>query len=339
MGNAVNAPETAALHREPAMDRTAVVTGASGFIGPGLCRRLKANGWRVRALMRRPVAGPWDDLCLADLGREPVPLEALAGVDCVFHLAGKAHALAESAGAEDAYRLANYQSTLDLLATARAQGVRAFVYFSSVKAGGQGDSPGPDPGPRLAALTPYGRSKRLAEEAVLSAGAIPHPVVLRPSLVYGPHPKGYLNLLIRAVRAGWFPPLPELGNRRSMIHRDDLAAAALCCADDPRANGKTYVVTDGHPYSTRQVYEFILESLGRRTPGWTLPVGLLHLAARGGDALGRIRGRRVLFDSDVLDKLIGSALYDGGQITQDLGFTPRRDLQESMPEIVATTGT
>ena len=337
MDNLVNARETATLHREPAMDRTAVVTGASGFIGPGLCQLLKANGWRVRALMRRPVAGPWDDVFLVDLGREPVPLEALAGADCVFHLAGKAHALAESAGAEEAYRLANYQSTLDLLAAARAQGVRAFIYFSSVKAMGDGGGTGPDPEPKLAALTPYGRSKRLAEEAVLTTGAIPHPVVLRPSLVYGPHPKGYLNLIIRAVRAGWFPPLPELGNMRSMIHRDDLAAATLCCADDPRANGQTYVVTDGNPYSTRQIYEFILESLGRRTPGWTLPVGLLHLAARSGDALGRIRGRRVLFDSDVLDKLIGSALYDGGSITQELGFTPQRNLNESMPEMVATT--
>jgi nucleoside-diphosphate-sugar epimerase len=274
---------------------------------------------------------------LIDLGRGPLPLETLAGVDCVFHLAGKAHALAQGPGADEEYRLANYQSTLDLLAASRAQGVRGFVYFSSVKASGEGDSPDRTPGSEPAALSPYGRSKRAAEDAVLASGAVPHPVVMRPSLVYGPNPKGYLELLIRAVRAGWFPPLPDLGNARSMVHRDDLVEAALRCARDPHARGQTYVVTDGTPYSTRQVYEFILASLGRRVPGWTLPPGLLRLAALGGDALGRMRGRRFVFDSEVLEKLIGSAVYDGSQICRELGFAPHRGLGESMAEIVAST--
>ena len=115
-----------------------LVTGASGFIGPSLCRRLGSDGWRVRAVMRRPAEGPWDEAVTLDLGRQPIPLGLLAEVDCVFHLAGKAHALAEGPGAEEEYRLSNVQSTLDLLAAARAAGVRAFVYFSSVKAMGQG---------------------------------------------------------------------------------------------------------------------------------------------------------------------------------------------------------
>jgi nucleoside-diphosphate-sugar epimerase len=274
---------------------------------------------------------------LIDLGRGSLPLETLAGVDCVFHLAGKAHALAQGPGADEEYRLANYQSTLDLLAASRAQGVRGFVYFSSVKASGKGDGPDRNPGSEPAAMSPYGRSKRAAEDAVLGSGAVPHPVVMRPSLVYGPNPKGYLELLIRAVRAGWFPPLPDLGNARSMVHRDDVVEAALRCALDPRARGRTYVVNDGTPYSTRQVYEFILTSLGRRVPGWTLPPGLLRLAALGGDALGRMRGRRFVFDSEVLDKLIGSAVYDGSRICRELGFAPHRGLGESMAEIVAST--
>ncbi len=319
------------------MTNVALVSGASGFIGPSLCRRLKVAGWHVRAIMRRPMPGPWDASVLVDLGREPVPLKTLADVDCVFHLAGKAHALAQGSGADEEYRLANCQSTLDLLAASRAQGVRGFVYFSSVKAIGKGDGPGSNPGFEPACLSPYGRSKRAAEDAVLASGAVPHPVVLRPSLVYGPNPKGYLELLIRAVRAGWFPPLPDLGNARSMVHRDDLVEAALRCTLDPRARGQTYVVTDGTPYSTRQIYEFILASLGRRVPGWTLPPGLLRVAALGGDALGRMRGRRFVFDSAVLDKLIGSALYDGGQICRELGFAPYRHLGESMAEIVAST--
>lgn len=317
-----------------------VVTGASGFIGRRLCRRLQGEGWRVRGVMRRPAEGSWDDAVTLDLGRDPIPQGLLAGTDCVFHLAGKAHALAEGPGAEDGYRLANVQSTLDLLAAARAEGVRAFVYFSSVKALGEAAAGMfPDDGVEGAPTSPYGRSKRLAELAVLGSETVPHPVVLRPALVYGPNPKGYLELMIRAVRAGWFPPLPDFGNQRSMIHVDDVVEAAVLCAFDPRARGRAYVLTDGADYGTRQIYEYILEALGRPLPGWTLPVPLLRWAARAGDALGRLRGRRFPFDSDTLEKLTGSARYDGEAIRRELGFDPKRNLSESIASMVQPPGT
>lgn len=310
-----------------------VVTGASGFIGPALCSRLQAKGHGVRALLRRPAEGPWDDAVCLDLGHQQLPQRLLAGIDAVFHLAGKAHALGKGAADDNLYRVANLHSTLDLLAAARAEGVRAFVFFSSVKAGsiwGAGHEAAPDWD------DPYARSKREAEEAVLGGG-VPHPVVLRPALVYGPNPKGYLGLLIRAVRAGWFPPLAEVGNARSMVHRDDLAEAAVRCAFEPRAAGKTYVVTDGTPYSTRQIYEYILDALGRKPPRWNLPLSVLGGAARVGDTLGQLVGRRLPFDSDLLEKLIGSAFYDGSAIERDLGFQAQHHLRDSMREMVETT--
>ena len=313
-----------------------LVTGASGFIGPSLCRRLQAQGKQVIAVMRRPAAGPWDQAYALTLGRDKVPDELLEGVDSVFHLAGKAHALADGPQAEEEYRLSNLQSTLDLLTAARGHPVRAFVYISSVKAMGEGgeeiEDETTEPNPR----TPYGLTKLAAERQLLEGGAIPHPVVLRPSLVYGPDPKGYLALLIGAVRGGWFPPLPDVGNGRSMIHRDDLVEAMLLAAADPRAAGRTYLVADAEPYSTRQIYAAICNALGRTVPGWHLPLGLLRLAAGAGDAIGGLRGRRFFFDSDVLAKFIGSARYDGGLIRRELGFEPTRTLPGSMKEIVSS---
>ena len=319
------------------MKGLALVTGASGFIGLALCRKLMSEGWRVRVLMRRPAAGPWEESLNLELGRQSVPSDLLAGVDVIFHLAGRTHALAEGPGAEEEYRLANIQSTRDLLEAAAIAGIQSFIYFSSVKATVMARESDVEATLQLLPDSPYGRSKHAAEEVVLRGGAVPHPVVLRPSLVYGPHPKGYLAQMIRAVRAGWFPPLPDLGNARSMVHRDDLVEAALLCASDPRARGRTYVVTDGIPYSTRQIYEFILTALGRNPPRWTVPIGLLRLAALAGDQVGRWQGRRFLFDSEILDKVIGSAWYDGEAIRRELGFVPQRTLRDSMAEMVATS--
>jgi UDP-glucose 4-epimerase len=74
-----------------------------------------------------------------------------------------------------------------------------------------------------------------------------HTVNLRPALVYGPGMKGNLARLIAAVRRGWLPPLPETGNRRSLVHVDDVAQALLLAAAQPAAAGRTYFVTDGRP--------------------------------------------------------------------------------------------
>ena len=313
----------------------ALVTGASGFIGPALCERLRTRGWQVRALMRRPVPGPWDTAVSLDLGRQAIPDDLLAGVATVFHLAGKAHAVAERDGADKEYQIANVLGTRDLLAAARRHAVRGFVYFSSVKAeasASEGES-----APSAAPLTPYGRSKHDAERLLLSGDGVEQTVVLRPALVYGPNPKGYLAQLIRAMRSGWFPPLPDTGNGRSMIHRDDLADAAIQCASDPRAAGRIFTVTDDIPYSTHHIQMLIRQALGRPEPGWSLPIGLLTLAARGGDRGARLLGRRLPFDSEILEKLTGSALYDGTPLRRELGFRSQRTLQDSIAEMVATT--
>lgn len=311
----------------------ALVTGAAGFIGIALCRTLRSRGWRVRALLRRPIAGPWDDDVRVDLGTQPLSPSFLEGADTVFHLAGKAHAVSRGSVEWEAYRRSNFQSTVDLLDAARSAGVRCLVYMSSVKAGDIPDPRADDPTP----ADPYAHSKRLAEEAVLGSGAVPHPVVLRPALVYGPNPKGYLEVMIKAVRGGWFPPLPDTGNARSMVHRDDLVEAALRCAIDPRARGRSYVVTDGHPYSTREIYETILAALGRRRPRWEVPLGALRAVASVGDLGERLSGHRLPFDSEVLGKLTGSALYDGRAIEDEIGFHAALRLEDAIGEMIATT--
>ena len=312
----------------------ALVTGASGFIGRVLCQRLKKRGMRVRVLTRHEEQGPWDDVVIGNL-MDSLPHEALIGVDTIFHLAGKAHALSETKQDETYYHAINAEGTRKLLKAAQAAGVRQFIFFSSVKVMGEGGKECLDESADVLPETPYGKSKLEAEKLVIDGGYVPEPVVLRLSMVYGPTRKGNLPRMIEAVAKGRFPSLPEVENKRSMIHVKDVVQAALLVSENPEAAGKTYILTDGQVYSTRKIYEWICTALDKPVQKWTIPICVLRVLAKVGDGIGALRNRRFMFDSDALDKLVGSAVYSSEKIVQELNFHPEHDLRSALPEIVA----
>lgn len=310
----------------------ALVTGASGFIGSQLCQALMNQGYAVRTCSR---AGHGPDNIAFDFAKPGAcPAELCAGIDVVFHLAGKAHALAENRQDAAEYREVNTEGTRKLLEAAQQAGVKSFVFFSSVKAVGDSSRQPMDETLNEPASDPYGLSKYEAEQLVLHGGYIPHPVVLRLSMVYGDTEKGNLPRMIKAVRRGIFPPLAESGNQRSMVHVEDVIASALLAAEKPEAAGQIYIVTDQQNYSTRQIYDAIRAALGKPPVAWSVPMPLLASLARLGDGFGRLTGRRFPIDSDSLKKLTGSAWYSSAKIGRELGFQPRHTLWKALPDII-----
>lgn len=314
------------------------MTGAAGFIGSALVGRLMADGRFVRALVRRDPGRrlPGNEVLRADLAAGPLPPEALYGIDTVYHVAGRSHALSEVDVDETEYRRVNVEGTRHVLAACREAGVERFVFFSSVKAMGEGGSECLDESVEPRPTTAYGRTKLEAERLVIDHGARfgVHAVCLRLPMVYGPGNKGNIHRMIDWVARGRFPPLPEVGNRRSLVHVANAVEAACLAAVHPAASGQTYIVTDGRSYSSRELYELICKGLGRAIPGWSVPLPVLRGLARAGDVIGRVRERRFFFDSDALEKLIGSAWYSPDKISRELGYSPRRSLEEDLHEIV-----
>jgi nucleoside-diphosphate-sugar epimerase len=144
-----------------------------------------------------------------------------------------------------------------------------------------------------------------------------------------------MQKMLQAVGNRRFPPLPEVQNRRSMVHVEDVIQAALLAADRPRAAGQVFIVSDGRAYSTRQMYEWMCRELDRSCPSWTVPLWALRAAGFAGDLIGRLRRRRFVFDSDALNKLIGSAWFSSRKIESELGFRPQWDLEKALPDMVA----
>jgi len=291
---------------------------------------------RVRALARQSEQGPWDDFVVADLGETALPADLLDGVDTVFHLAGKAHALSDIAEDDTEYRRVNVGGMDALLAMAANSALRRFVYFSTVKATGDGGEACVDEEWGVDPTTPYGITKRESEKLLLAAGRAngTHVGILRLPLVYGRGVKGNLWKMMDAIERGKFPPLAEMNNKRSLVHVDDVVRAALLVAENPKANEQIYIVTDGHPYSTNEIYAAIREALGKRAHRWAVPNAVLSVAARAGDIIGRMRGRRFVFDSDACRKLRGSAWYSSTKIERELGFEAAWDLHHGAKEMV-----
>jgi len=294
---------------------------------------------RVRVIARRPADGPWDALLTTDLSRAELPAEALDSVDTVFHLAAKTHV--RTAVADDPeHEAVTVEGTRRVLAAAGRSGISRFVFMSSVKAAGEGGNVLVDEQFARPPLTAYGRAKRQAEEEVFlrASRSGMHAVVLRPALVYGTGWKGNLARLYRAVQRGRFLPPPETGNRRSMVDVNDVVDAAVLAAERHDAAGRVYLLCDGQDYSTRRIYEAMCHGLGRPVSRWQLPCSLLRVAARGGDVLGRNGRRAVPFDSEALERLLGSAWYDASRARRELQWVPLRTLEDAMPEIVAHAG-
>ena len=322
------------LNEQPA--GVALVTGGSGFVGRALCARLRKLGIRVHVAARHHAGGPWDRFVATDLARSALPPEALEGVDTVFHLAAKTH-VRTAVRNDPEHEAVTVEGTRRVLNAARRAGVGRFVFMSSVKAAGEPGDMLVDEDFDRPPNTAYGRAKRKAERLVTGTGREcgMHTVVLRPTLVYGPGWKGNLSRMFRAVRAGRFLPPPQTGNRRSMVHVDDVAQAALLAAERPLADGRVYVLCDGEAYSTRRIYEAMCHSVGRPVARWEVPSSLLRVAARAGDALGANGRRTVPFDSEALDRLLGSAWYDSSRARRELGWAPRWTLEAALPDIIA----
>lgn len=220
--------------------------------------------------MCQPGEGPWTKIFCCEIGKDPLPDGLMEGVDGVFHLANVAHTDLTGSDVE-CYWQVNVMGAKALLQAVADAGVSRFVYFSSVKAAADPGEGCVDERWDQMPDDDYGRSKREAEQLVLAEGKRSgmHVCNLRPSLVYGEEVKGNLSRMLQVVSQGRFPPLPEFGNRRSMVALDDLISAAWLVMENAKANGQTYIVADGMGYSPRELYEAMCNELGLAIPRWS----------------------------------------------------------------------
>jgi nucleoside-diphosphate-sugar epimerase len=282
------------------------------------------------------MQAPIDSHRVADLADKAALTAACAGVATVFHCAGYAHASAALSGDDAAIHLeVNFEGSRNLVEAAGRAGVKRFVFLSSVKAMAEPGASCADEEWPGEPVTAYGRAKRAAEAEVLAAGKRygMHVVNLRLAMVYGLGGRGNLERMGRLVQRGLFPPLPETGNHRSLVHVDDVVAAMRLAAADDRANGRTYIVASPEAPSGRELFDALRAALAMPPRSWAVPASALRLAARLGDGLEAIMRRRLPLDSEALERLLGSAWYSPARIEREVGWRAKVLLADGLREM------
>lgn len=223
----------------------ALVTGASGFIGSSVCRKLKAEGHEVRAFVRsRQKLGDLekelDDVAIGDITKPETLSAATAGCDVVFSIAGT---FREPSLSDERYREINVGGTRNVLEAAKNNGVRRVVHCSTVGIHGNVTGPAID---ETAPLVPDGiyeetkaEGDRLARDFAREHGL--EVVVLRPSPVYGPGDTRLLKLFKLASKRRVIL-LGDGSAHYHLVYIDDLAQAFHLAATRPVAPGEAFLV-------------------------------------------------------------------------------------------------
>lgn len=300
-----------------------LVTGATGFVGTGLVKRLRDAGrFVVRAAVRREASGfpvEVEHVVVGDLTPDTVWQSALAGVSAVVHLAARVHVMRDAAiDPLSEFRRVNVEGALNLARQAAAAGVKRFVFLSSVKVNGEGgdykesDPPAPEDA--------YGISKHEAELGLrqIATETDMEVVIIRPPLVYGPGVKANFHALLRALARGKPMPLGAIHNRRSLVALDNLVDLIITCIDHPAAANQTFLVSDGEDLSTPELIRRMARALGR--PAWLIPVPTAVLMA----------GATLLGKREVAARLCGSLQVNITKARKVLGWTPPVSVDEGL---------
>jgi nucleoside-diphosphate-sugar epimerase len=305
-----------------------LVTGANGFIGKALCRRMLTDGWNVRGAVRsfgKKTILPQgvDGVAIGNIGADSEWEPVLNGIDAVVHLAARVHVMDE--GCTDPtseYRKINVGGTKHLARIADSKNVRRFVYLSSIKVNGDGRSDPYTTEDLPAPVDPYGISKLEAEMVLrdIAEKTGLEVVILRPPLVYGPGVKANFLQLIKLINLGIPLPLAGIKNQRSLIFLGNLVDAVLTCILHPKAAGKTFLLSDGKDVSTSELIQKISSVLGRPSRLFSLSPDLLRF-------LAKVTGR-----SNAVNRLLDSLTVDTTKICTELNWKPPFSIEEGLRE-------
>lgn len=310
-----------------------LVTGATGFVGGAVARRLARDGHDVRALARpasdvaRLVAAGID-VVPGDV-RDPESLAlALRGCSHVIHLA------AAKSGPHALLHEVNVRGTANVMEAARTSAVRRVVFGSTLGVHGFVTGRPLDERSPAHPNTPYRLSKWRAEEVARAAHEhMDLPVVIaRISTVVGAGARGWLPLA-RGIAAGDMRLIGDGTNSIDLVPIDDLADGVIRCATASSIEGRQYVLGAGAPCTMAAFAASIARALGAPGPRSGLPAAPFRIAQRVAALVFRLTGFASSYVHD-REVLVADKRADSALARAELGYDPHASLDDAVRAMV-----
>lgn len=304
-----------------------LLTGATGFVGSELLKRLLKLTNYSTVVATRSRHFPAETSCQAfnvgDFNSNTAWREALTGVECVIHTAGRAHVLKKESNALELFRETNTEATLNLARQAEAMGVKRFIFISSIGVNGAytSDKPFSDDS-QPAPHSDYAVSKREAEIGLLQIveNSEMEVIIIRPPLVYAAHAPGNFQRLLKLVKLGMPLPLGLINNSRSMVALENLIDFICLCIEHPKAGNQIFLVSDGSSLSIKEITQSLAIGMGRRVVFLPIPAPALK-------ALTQLLRRPNLYT-----QLCESLEIDSSKCRDLLGWVPPTTPEKSIIE-------
>jgi nucleoside-diphosphate-sugar epimerase len=310
------------------------LTGATGFIGQALVRKMRLRGWRVHALVRDAASPPsrWlaEQGCVlvpGDVTRAQGLAQAMTGMDLVIHNAG-VYEFGANADAQARMQQVNVVGTDIVLGAALQASVPKTLYVSSVAALGSSGY-APDPAavkdethrPDGRHLTPYNRSKAEAHQVALAWRAKGLPLIISmPGPVVGANDHSVFGYFLRLYLTGGMPPMAFGGD--AVLGFVDVGALAegFCLAAEKAPVGQEYIFC-GHPLTLKDMFgHFGRHPGGMRMRLW-LPRWFMRPQMAMLEPVQRALGLPAFLSRETVDASRGHLNYSSAKARRELGWT------------------
>lgn len=285
------------------MKYSILITGASGFIG----------SYAVKELQKI------FNISCVSLRKTPIDKINFKGIDVILHLAGKAHQMTKIDPNE--YFDINHKLTISLAKAAKENGVKHFIFMSTVKVYGDVNDKVFDEFSECHPTDPYGESKKMAEEDLLKMLSSDFAIsIIRPPLVYGPNVKGNLKRLQKLITQLPYLPFGKIDNERSMVFVGNLTALVILIIENV-ATG-VFIAGDKSRVSTTILIDTMIKAMGIDKKNLSIPEIFRQTIA--------------LIKPDLYSRLFESYIIDNTKTNKRLNFIPPYSFEEGVKIMVSS---
>ncbi len=316
------------------------ITGAGGFLGKAITRRLVCAGIKITGFAR----GYYPELeklgvkmIQGDLAEERAVVNAVAGCDLVFHVASKAGVW----GSRNDYFKPNVEGAANIIKACKVHGIRYCVYTStpSVTFNGEDENGIDEKTPHASGfLNYYAQSKSIAERLILGAskGDL-KTVALRPHLIWGPEDPHLVPRVLARGEAGRLKLVGKQDKLVDTIYIDNAAYAHILAAGELTARhskcaGKPYFLSNDEPIAMAEMLNLILACKGLPQVSERIPVSVAYCAGAMLEGIYKLLGKQ---DEPIMTRFVARQLscshyFDISAAKNDFNYQPLVSIEQGM---------